>query len=169
MPTQTENSSKDWDMINDQTQEVVTKSEAKQYTSSLLVMVFIIVLIGVIVYWISESAYLQTTTNKYVILVLLTLFTLSKAIVMPCYNVWYPLALIVALSIGAWLVTRNEHDTARTGTAFLAVVFVIDAVYNAYIFKTDKKASENQMYTYGIYGTIIISVVLALFLGYAAI
>jgi hypothetical protein len=94
---------------------------------------------------------------------------LAKAVTMPSYKVWYPLVLIGGLAIGAWFVCDTAVDTARTGAAILAVVFLADAVYTGYSFKQNPEMAENSMVRYGIYGSVIISVILALFLGYAAI
>lgn len=150
-----------------------TSNEDKTLTSttvsSILVMMFVIVLIVFIIMFITESAYLATVSYPYVILGLLVLFTFTKALIMPIYKIWYPLILLGALLFGGWCLSSTDVATARTGSAVLAVLFIIDAIYSAYILKTDNKKSSNQMYVYGIYGNVIVSVVLALMFGYAAI
>lgn len=145
------------------------KTLNKTVVSSILVMMFIIVLIVFVIVFITESAYLATVSYPYVILALLVLFTFTKSIIMTAYKIWYPLILLGALLFGGWCLSSTDVATARTGAIVLAALFIIDAAYSAYVLKSDNKVSSNTMYVYGFYGNVIVSVVLALMFGYAAI
>lgn len=137
--------------------------------SSILVMAFVILIIVFIVMFISDSAYLQTVMNHYVVLGLLIAYSLTKAITLPCYKYWYPIALLGGLFIGGWLISSLTISTARMGAILLAVVFIADALYTGWSYKNDNKMSSNMMYRYGTYGSVILAVILALVFGYVAI
>ena len=132
-------------------------------------MAFVVLIIVFIVMFISGSAYLQTIMNHYVILGLLIIYSLAKTVIMPRYKSWYPLVLLGALLIGGWLITSLTVSTARMGAAVLAVVFIGDALYTGWAFKNDPKMSSSSMFRYGTYGSVILSVILALVFGYVAI
>lgn len=139
------------------------------HVSMVLIMAFVIVVLVMIIEYISNAVYIQTVSYPLVFMILLLLFVLSKAVLMPYHKLLYPAILGLGLLLGGWFLNESVVSSAKNGAIILAVVMVIDAFYVGYVYRSLMSTKVDTTFKYATYGSVLSAIVLALAFGYVAI
>lgn len=126
----------------------VEKDNKKEFG---LIKIFLCILVVVFIFFIIQSAYLQTYTYELILGASLLLVAFSKIILSYRLPLLYIVIFTLLLGISSWLLSQNDDDYAWWGSLLLIITLVLDIGYILY-FKFSKKIEFTNL---SLYTTLI--------------
>lgn len=126
-----------------------------------LAQVFFCVMIVIAIFYITQSAYLQTYSYEIFIGGALLGVAFSKFLLSYRMPLWYTIILAILFVISSWLLMQNDDDYAWWGTALLIFTLLLDIAYILYLKYSLKIEFSNLTF----YSTIVSGLVASFLLG----
>lgn len=126
-----------------------------------LAQMFFCFLIVIAIFYITQSAYLQTYSYEMFIGVALLGVAFSKFTLSYRMPLWYIILLAILFVISSWLLVQGDDDYAWWGTALLIFTVVLDIAYVLYL----KYSMKIEFSNITLYSTIVSGLAAAFLLG----